>query len=258
MFQSRLTKSSFAKSSRTASSEFRLANRHAGQIGWVIGNGKSVQLHRLEMLKETISFGANRIYLAYPNLNWRPTYLCSADEQMIRDFGCEMARNHPGQVFFVSKDKLEVPGKNWTWLRSVGSTPLRFSEDVSKFVTPGGGTLIAAMQIGFSMGIKRFVLYGVDHSFEYQTNQQAKSRLEEAIGEDNHFISDYRTGRPWQPPVSWQAESSFLMSHVFLEARGGWVKNATSGGKLETLPRIDFDEALNLTQLNSQVIRLGV
>jgi hypothetical protein len=42
--------------------------------------------------------------------------------------------------------------------------------------------------------------------------------------------------------VPFQVEGAFLSSHVFLQAKGGWIKNATRGGKLDILERIDFDQ----------------
>lgn len=232
------------------SGKFR--NLHQDEIGWLIGNGPSVCLDDLEALDEAVCFGANRIHLAYQKTSWRPDYVVSVDEQVIRDFGSEIDLNNDGHVFLVSKKLPLFQSTSTTWLPSVGATPLKFRQEISKGVTPGGGSLIGALQIGFFMGIKHFFLYGVDHDFSYSLTN-SDDILESAAGEGNHFIENYRGNKPWQKPVEWQAESSFLMSHIFLQSQGGFLMNATRGGKLDTLPRIDFPEALELSRLNREL-----
>ena len=118
-----------------------------------------------------------------------------------------------------------------------------FSERIHDFIMPGGGTLIAAAQIGYFMGINRFILYGVDHDFRFQTRQAGRGDSCTAYGEGNHFIEDYRSGQPWIPPLTDYIEESFVICDQFLRSRGGWLKNATRGGKLNILERVNFDAA---------------
>ncbi|MCH7960529.1 MAG: glycosyltransferase family 4 protein, partial [Candidatus Hydrogenedentes bacterium] len=177
---------------------------------------------------------------AYDDMKFRPTYLCSTDRQMIGDFGQEMVDRHPGTVCFVSEAPPVVRGE-YVHFRHLSRTPMEFSENVYDFVMPGGGTLIAAMQIGYHMGIRTFYLYGVDHNLTFEVNDDATDVWDQAKGDGNHFIQNYRSGKPWAPPLAWQVEAGFLSSRVFLESRGGWVKNATHGGKLDVLDRVDFD-----------------
>jgi len=41
---------------------------------FVIGNGPSLKPDQLDLLRNEISFGVNRIHLIYPQTKWRPTY----------------------------------------------------------------------------------------------------------------------------------------------------------------------------------------
>lgn len=218
-----------------------LKDKHKGEIAFLIGNGPSVRIDDLEKLQNHVTFGCNRLYLAYDRMKFRPTYLCSSDPQMIGDFGAEMTAKHPGTVLFVARERPGVDG-DFAWFEMKSTTPIEFSENVYDFVMPGGGTLIAAIQLGYHMGITRFVLYGVDHQFLYKKNENAQSVWDSAKGDGNHFISGYRSGKPWAPPLAFQVEGAFLNCHVFLQSKGGWIKNATRGGKLEILDRIDFDK----------------
>jgi hypothetical protein len=219
----------------------QLKDIHNGEIGWLIGNGPSVRIEDLERLKNCVTFCCNRFYLAYDRTLFRPSYLGSCDRQMIRDFGAEMVDRHSGKVFFVSEERPIMEG-DFIWFPMKSRTPLVFSENVYDFVMPGGGTLVTAIQIGYHMGITKFYLYGVDHNFTFKENDKAQDHYEKATGDGNHFIENYRSGKAWAPPVLWQVEGALLSSHVFLQARGGWIKNATRGGKLEVLERVDFDD----------------
>ena len=217
-----------------------LTDIHAGKTGWLLGNGPSVQVPDLDRLVGQVVFGCNRLYLAYPNMRFRPTYLCSTDEQMIRDFGQEMIDNHPGTTLFVAQTPPPLKG-NFVWFPMGSHTPLEFSTNVYDYVMPGGGTLITAIQIGFHMGIRHFYIYGMDHNFVYEEKEDEKDHYRRATGDDNHFIPNYRSGKSWAPPVLWQVEGALQSCHVFLQQFGGWIRNATRGGKLEVLERVDFD-----------------
>ena len=63
-----------------------------------------------------------------------------------------------------------------------------------------------------------------------------------AYGEGNHFIKNYRSDKPWCPPETKLIEEAFQVCDQFLRTKGGWIKNATRGGKLEVLERTDFDQ----------------
>ena len=218
-----------------------LKDKHKGEIAFLIGNGPSVRIEDLEKLQNHVTFGCNRLYLAYGGMKFRPTYLGSVDRQMMEDFGAEMVEKHPGIVFFVSEQRPGIPG-DFAWFRMKSRTPIEFSENVYDFVMPGGGTLIAAIQIGYHMGITKFVLYGVDHHFNYQKDEAAGDVWHSASGDGNHFIKNYRSGKSWAAPRLSQVEGAFLACHVFLQSRGGWIKNATRGGELDVLDRIEFDQ----------------
>ncbi len=220
-----------------------LKDVHRGRTAWLLGNGPSVRVADLERLSGRVSFGCNRLYLAYPDMRFRPTYLCSTDLQMIRDFGKEMLEAHPGKVLFVSETPPDLEG-DFVWFPWGSRTPLEFSDNVYDFVMPGGGTLITAIQIGFYMGITRFYIYGMDHNFVYRTNEATDDHYAKAEGDGNHFIKNYRSGKAWAPPVLWQVEGALLSAHLFLQSHGGWLRNATRGGKLEVLERVDFDDVV--------------
>lgn len=220
---------------------FSLKNIHQGKIGFLIGNGPSVRVEDLEKLKGQVSFCCNRFYLAYEMMEFRPAYTLASDLQTIEDFGEEIVNQSEGQVFLAWKTRPHISG-DFIWIRS--KHILGFSENLFKYVIPGGGTLIVAIQLGYFMGINRFVLYGVDHNYNYVEDKDSQDVWHSAKGEGNHFIKNYRSGKPWCPPQTQIIEQSFQTCDQVMRAQGGWIKNATRGGKLEVLERLDFDWVL--------------
>lgn len=197
----------------------------------------------LERLKDQVTFCCNRFHLAYSKTSLRPTYTLSADRQMITDFGQEIVDKAGGTVFFVNLTRPEING-DFIWIRLRNESLSLGDSNVFNYVIPGGATLIAAVQIGFFMGIRNFVLYGVDHSFKFTKDDNAKDIYQTAKGEGNHFIPNYRAGKNWCPPSTEAIEKNFAISRTDLEKMGGSIVNATRGGHLEVLPRMDFDEIL--------------
>lgn len=222
-----------------------LKDIHKGKSCILVGNGPSVSLEELEKAngqENFISFAANRFYLCFDETTFRPDFLISSDEQMIDDFGSEMLEHMGGQLFFSS---LRAPtqflhnSNSFIWVKLFNGRPFRFSKNLPVGLMSGGGSLIAALQIAYHMGIRKFYMYGVDHNFNFQKNEGSDSN-KDAVGEGNHFIKNYRSDRPWHSPRVDLIEQSFKECDRILREEGGFLINATNGGKLEVLERRDF------------------
>ena len=216
-----------------------LRDRHAGEVAWLVGNGPSVRLEELEALRGRLCFGFNRLHLAYGRTGFRPAYTVGGDPRMIRDFGAAIAAEAGGTVLLAAPERPEVPG-DWLWLRQESVWPPLFSRDPRRVVGAGGSSLFVAMQLAWWMGVRRFVLYGVDFAFA----DSAPGADGLARGDGNHFIPGYRDGRPWVPPSWRDICAGFLLTRRLAESAGGWLRNATRGGHLDWLPRQDFAAAL--------------
>ncbi|MEM8938858.1 MAG: hypothetical protein AAGC64_05890 [Bacteroidota bacterium] len=219
-----------------------LKDIHVGQVGLLLGNGPSVKTGDLEKFKDFISFACNRIHLAYDQFSFRPTYLLSSDEIMIADFGQEFIE-HNKSVFLISKKRPFLSGA-YTWIKMKNGRPFKFSKEIEKHIMEGGGTLISAVQIGYHMGIRKFYVYGVDHSFKFKIEKEKGCR--NAYGDNNHFIKNYRSGKTWQAPIKDLVEEAFIKCDKIMRAEEGFIVNITRGGKLEVLERKDVESILKL------------
>jgi hypothetical protein len=220
-----------------------MQGRYAGQTAWLIGNGPSVRTEDLDRLAGKLSFAFNRFHLAYPRTAFRPTFTLTGDTQMIVDFGQDIVSQSAGEVFVAHPTRPDIPGE-FCWIRSVYVFPALFSRDPTRWITPGGSSLYVAMQIAFYLGVRRFYLYGVDFTFDFTLDPGATDLNRAAFGDDNHFIADYRGGKPWTPPSLENILSSFMAARQLMEGEDGFIRNATHGGALGVLDRVDFEAAL--------------
>jgi hypothetical protein len=80
-----------------------LAGRHRGRRGVAIGNGPSLRVEDLDRLRGGITFASNKIFLAFDQVAWRPTFHSCSD-------------------ILVAKNNREAinglrPGETWTMPR---------------------------------------------------------------------------------------------------------------------------------------------
>jgi hypothetical protein len=133
--------------------------------------------------------------------------------------------------------------------RPKGSYPqVAFSADCAKGLGNGASIVYDMVQLAVWMGASKIVLYGIDHSFSLPNSQDpshAGASISEQ-GETNHFIAGYRAhGEHWYSPVTDVIEKGFEVALAHCNANGIELLNATRGGFLETLPRVDIDSILS-------------
>lgn len=61
-----------------------LRNSHEGERCFIIGNEPSLRAEDLSRIKEIPSFASNRIYEIYDLTDWRPTFYCIQDYEVIK------------------------------------------------------------------------------------------------------------------------------------------------------------------------------
>ena len=63
-----------------------LKDIHKGKRAFIIGNGPSLKQTDLSKLKNEITFGMNRFYLAFPDLGFTTSYICVTNDLVIEQF----------------------------------------------------------------------------------------------------------------------------------------------------------------------------
>ena len=226
-----------------------LKDKHKGQRCFVIGNGPSLRISDLDQLKGEITFASNKIYLAFDQTSYRPTYYTVIDEMIAENWhevinGLKLTKLFPSYVRLLLK-----PDKNTTYFESEGANLGGFSPDPLLEDLYGGYTVIfAQLQLAYYMGFKTVYLIGMDHTWNLPAGEREKQGSEVILvsqGEQNHFLPDYRLpGEKWSLPKPELQEIAFQIARKYYEDHGRCVYNATRGGRLEVFERVDLDQII--------------
>ncbi|HOH28077.1 MAG TPA: hypothetical protein PLC40_00245, partial [Candidatus Hydrogenedentes bacterium] len=64
---------------------YALKDKHKGGRCVIVGNGPSLAIRDLDRLKDEITVASNRIFLAFSETEWRPTYFTMCDVVVARE-----------------------------------------------------------------------------------------------------------------------------------------------------------------------------
>nr|WP_247738598.1 MULTISPECIES: 6-hydroxymethylpterin diphosphokinase MptE-like protein [unclassified Shimia] len=228
-----------------------LRGRHKGQRAVIIGNGPSLLIKDLERLGNDITFASNKIFLAYGETKWRPTYYTVEDHLVLKNNFSEIYNLQDSTKLFPSNtrdsgyfaaDTIFAPSlqpKSY-------ETPLEdqnfpeFSTDLCRGIGWGSTVVYSQIQMALHMGCREIILIGIDHNYELPTKSDGKVFVGE--GEQNHFHPDYRQpGEKWHPPNLDVLEVSYRKARKVCESRGVLIVNASRQTQLEVFQRADFD-----------------
>ncbi|OGV46878.1 MAG: hypothetical protein A2X46_15995 [Lentisphaerae bacterium GWF2_57_35] len=105
------------------------------------------------------------------------------------------------------------------------------------------------LELGAAPG--KFYLIGVDHSYAIDPSQcYQEERVLTSIDKDpNHFHPDYfGKGRRWtSPPPMEKLDACYLKAQAVYAEHGRSIFNATAGGMLNVLPRVEFGSLIQTT-----------
>jgi len=231
----------------------RYRNKHIGERAFIIGNGPSLKIEDLDKLQNEVTFGFNKIYLAFDETDWRPTYYMVEDPLDAKEY-YDIIDNQEGFTKFFPQlliDQADLPKFSnsiyfplvWPGWDSPAEVDEPFSSNALDELYLGATVTYTAMQMACFMGFREIYLIGVDFSYNVseQTDKENKNILL-AGNEQNHFHKDYRrSGEEWYIPNMDRQKRAYEAANKAIKKMGGNIYNATRGGKLEIFPRVDFD-----------------
>lgn len=208
---------------------------------FIIGNGPSLTPEDLDVLAEhnEFCFGVNMIHKIYNKTKWRPNYVCICDDLTISQTLDKILENNSCTVFLSDGVRLYFAPFQYensilfhiTYNRDNCFRVLRFRTELSDGNIPTGWTIsYIAMQLAVYMGFDEIYLLGMDNS------NLAK-----------HFNDDYASETPLKHDVSEELNIT-VFKNAFKRAKAASVEygfkiyNATRGGYLEEVERVNFDE----------------
>lgn len=220
---------------------------HKNRRAFIIGNGPSLKQTDLSKLKNEITFGMNRIYLMFPELGFKTTYLSVVNDLVIEQTASDLAsldipkfitwraRRYFDAAQFGGENNKKLP----TFLYTTYDSP-SFSADVRGRVWEGATVTYVTMQLAFHMGCSEVILIGVDHN--YTTTGKPNTTVTSEGDDPNHFSGQYfGKGFRWQLPDLETSEIAYRMARKHYEQSGRRIVDATVNGKLTIFEKAKYE-----------------
>lgn len=230
----------------------KLRSQRKRERAFIIGNGPSLTLEDLKLLhlNNESCFAFNKIYLAFEESNFRPTYYIVEDTLVAQNNAQKIDAlsgfpkfypEHLLRTLKISNDVLvfghNLPNPNKEIATRPSSCPKNFGW--------GASVTCTAIQAAFYLGFSKIHLLGVDFNFDLPKQECDQNGVLTGQGEINHFHKDYRPcGEKWNVPKMDITSSHYLMLLEFADKMGIEIINSTRGGKLEIFPRVSLERAL--------------
>ena len=225
-------------------------NVHLNDRCFIIGNGPSLNLMNLSLLKNEYTFGVNAIYLNAEKMGFYPTYYVVEDTFVAEDRACEIDTYSHGTKFIGNYLRYCLAGSQntvWTNVYFRYDNYLgfpRFSKNASRMVFTGGTVTYICMQLAYFMGFSEVYLIGFDHSYKIPTDAKIEGQKITSVSSDpNHFNKQYfGRGKRWHHPRLDRMETAYKKARLVFENSDRIIENASIGGRLEVFSRVSFDQ----------------
>ena len=237
----------------------KLKDKHKGERCFVIGNGPSLTVKDLDLLKDEVTFAVNRIFLSFEETEWRPTYYFCID-YLVYGLDYKEINKVDAQLRFVPIQRALAAGEVFDEItyynreincvtikdqKIVRSKEFRFSDDFEVAAYGGQTVIYDALQMAAYMGFSEIYLIGVDCDYKLEV-------LEDGTVVENDCKMDYfntRYNEGFENAVAvvaplYALTAAFQKAKESCEEKGIIIKNATRGGKLEVFERVSLDDLL--------------
>lgn len=223
-------------------------NIHKGQRCFIIGTGPSLTTEDLELLKDEVCFGSNRIFEIYPRTTWRPTYYMNQDFKLIEKFADEISAleakalfmpmdvrekfaSNPLCRFFVLRHKEFYPGD------------AEFSENLHHYMGQGFTVTYGAIQMARYMGFSEVYLLGIDHNYSISLNEKGVPVMNNGV--QDYFKGSKASNQGLNLPRIVESTMAYMTARKYADKHPDFaIYNATRGGKLEAFERVRLEDVL--------------
>ena len=216
-----------------------LKDIHRGERCFIIGNGPSLKNTDLSHLRDEITLGMNRIYLAFPEMGFTTSYYLSINDLIIEQCAADI-QALPMLKFVTWRARRWLhPSENLFFIHTT-YTGVKFAKDVTGRLWEGATVTYLALQVAFHLGFQKVILIGVDHN--YVTQGKPNTTVVSQGDDPNHFHPGYfGKGFRWQLPDLETSEKAYRLARQVYEQEGREVVDATVGGKLRVFPRVEYE-----------------
>lgn len=225
-----------------------LKDRYPGRRAFVVGGGPSLCHTDVRRLKNEITIGSNGIFLLSEETGFRPTFY-TVEDRLVAEDRAPVINKLAGmiKVFPIDLCRFLKPDEDTIYINFVrGQYPgfPSFSQSFARRVYWGGTVTFLNLQLAYYLGIREVYLIGMDHEYKppTKTDEVDGVVITSRSTDVNHFHPDYfGPGYRWHDPKVERMEKAYLAAREFSLRDNMRIFNATSGGKLEVFPRVDYD-----------------
>lgn len=222
-----------------------LINKHLGKRAFVIANGPSLKVEDIELIRDEITFAANKIWLLFDKTSWRPTYYTVADKLVMQQ-NIENIEKMEASCKLFPDDMIrltDIKISNSIYFKKTSSNDF----DLQKGIYSGPTVVYAMISYAIYMGIKELYIIGLDHNFsvpkKYENFKSGEDNVIISEGEVNHFHPDYRKkGEKWAQPELDVLEQSFIKIQDYAKQYGVKIYNASRFTKLDVFEKVNLDD----------------
>ncbi len=212
-------------------------DRFSGEKAVILCNGPSLNKSDLSLLKNTFTFGLNKINLLFDRSDYRPSAIISVNPLVLEQNAPFF--NKTETPLFLDRAAIgHVKARdNVAYLHTTRYR--KFARDCSMSLYEGYTVTFVAMQLAFHMGFRQVALIGCDHSFSAKGGEN--KAVKSGDTDVDHFDPNYFAGgQKWNLPDLTESTISYAMAGQVFQEYGGEIINCTEGGKLELFRRMEL------------------
>ena len=226
----------------------KLKNKYVGKRCFVIGNGPSLKKMNLNLMKNDYVICSNSFYLKFNDLDFIPNMITVEDHLVVEDnvkelnelsnitkiFPIDLKKNFYNKDLFFIELRRALCNK-----KTDGNFKFNSGNEIFYW---GGTVLYMNLQIAAYLGFKEIYLIGVDLSYEIPDDALIKGSVITSQSDDpNHFDPTYfGKGKRWHLPETQRMQKSFSNAYFEMKKNGVNLYNATIGGNLQVIPKVNF------------------
>ena len=207
---------------------------------FLVANGPSLKKMNLEFLNNNISFGLNRIYLAYNDYGFKNNFLVSINDLVLKQFANELKDLDVIKFINWENRNLFINDKK-TYFIYKSLFGHKFGYDISKSLNPAATVTYAALQIIYYMGFSEVIIIGLDHNFKTKTNIPNTEELRNEEKDENHFHPNYfPKGSKWETPDLTSSEYYYNVANKIFNKKKRRIIDCTINGKCPIFEKGDI------------------
>lgn len=220
-----------------------LKRAYEGKRCFIIGNGPSLKLEDLDLIKKEYCFGSHRIYTVFDKTEWRPTFYCAQDAKLINKSSKEINKIKVAYKFIsIFPDNVYKKIKNAHFIKMSScdiypQLPL-FSEEISRCIYEGYTVTYMCIQLAAYLGFKEIYLLGIDHS--YSKDIRPDGTIINYDVKDHFDENDELTNIP----QTYKSTLAYKAAYIYAQKQDIEIVNCTRGGKLDVFKRMNLEDVL--------------